>query len=64
LRRAVALSPESPSHRAELGLALLADGQREAAKPELQKAMALPPKVKYDTEAKRRAAEALAKFES
>ena len=62
LRRAVELSPDSPSHRAELGLALLADGQRDAAKPELQRAMALPPKVKYDTEAKRRAAEALEKL--
>lgn len=64
LRRAVELAPDSPSHRAELGLALLADGQREAAKPELQKAVALPPKLKYDAEAKRRAAEALEKLKS
>lgn len=64
LRRAVELSPDSPSHRAELGLALLADGQHEAARPELQKALALPPKVKYDTEAKRRATEALEKLKS
>ena len=64
LRRAVELAPDIPSHRAELGLALLADGQRDAAKPELQQALALPPKLKYDTEAKRRATEALEKLKS
>lgn len=64
LRRAVELAPDSPSHRAELGLALLADGQRDAAKPELQQALALPLQLKYDTEAKRRAAEALEKLKS
>ena len=64
LRRAVELAPDSPSHRAELGLALLADGQREAALSELNKAVSLPPKLKYDEESKRRAAEALDKLKS
>ena len=59
LRRAVALAPELPSHHAELGRALLADGQREAGEVELKNALALPRKMKYDDEAKRRARDAL-----
>ena len=59
LRRAVELDPAMPSHHAELGRALLADGQREAAEHELKLALSLPRKLKYDDEAKRRASEAL-----
>ena len=62
LRRAVELAPDIPSHHAELGLALLADGQREAGEQELRKAVALPRKMKYDNEALRRAREALEKL--
>ena len=59
LRRAVELDPAMPSHHAELGRALLADGQPEAAERELKLALSLPRKLKYDDEAKRRAEEAL-----
>jgi len=62
LRRAVELAPTMPSHHAELGLALLADGQREAGERELKKSLELPRKMKYDDEAWRRAREALAKL--
>jgi len=62
LRRAVELAPDIPAHHAELGRALLADGQREAGERELRKALALPRKLKYDDEAKRRAREALEKL--
>ncbi len=55
LRRAVELAPDIPAHHAQLGLALLADGQREAGERELQRALALPRKLKYDDEAKRTA---------
>lgn len=62
LRRAVELSPELPAHRAELGFALLADGQRDAARAEFEQALALPRREKYDAEAQQRAREALAHF--
>ncbi len=62
LRRAVELDPQNAAHHAELGLALLADGQREEAKRELQTALALPREIKYDDDAKRRAREALKKL--
>jgi tetratricopeptide (TPR) repeat protein len=62
LRRAVELSPELPAHHVELGLALLADGQREAAQKELEHALAMPKREKYDEESWRRAREALAKL--
>ena len=62
LRRAVELAPQLPSHRVELGLALIADGQRELARQTLTQALALPKREKYDDEAWRRAREALAKL--
>ena len=62
LRRAVELSPALPSHRVELGFALLADGQRDLAREALTQALALPKREKYDDEAWRRAREALAKL--
>lgn len=62
LRRAVELAPDIPSHHAELGLALIADGQRDAGARELRKAVAMPRKIKYDDEARRRAREALEKL--
>jgi tetratricopeptide (TPR) repeat protein len=61
-RRAVELAPELPSHRVELGLALMADGQRDLARETLTQALALPKKEKYDDEAWRRARAALAKL--
>jgi tetratricopeptide (TPR) repeat protein len=60
LQRAVELSPQLPAHRVELGFALLADGQRDAARQTFHAALAMPMVEKYDTEAFRRAREALA----
>jgi len=62
LQRAVELSPELSSHRVELGFALLADSQRDAARNSFERALALPTREKYDVEAKRRATEALEKL--
>ncbi|MEO6005582.1 MAG: hypothetical protein ABIZ04_02150 [Opitutus sp.] len=62
LQRAVELSPTLPSHRVELGFALLADGQREVAKVTFEQALALPIREKYDSEARQRATEALQKM--
>ena len=62
LRRAVELAPALPSHRVELGLALLADGQIDLGRETLTQALALPKREKYDDEAWRRAREALAKL--
>lgn len=62
LRRAVELMPQLPAHRVELGLALLADGQRDAAKRELEHALTMPKREKYDEESWRRARAALAKL--
>lgn len=62
LTRATELSPQLPSHRVELGFALLADGQRAAAKTAFEQALALPQQEKYDDEARRRARTALEKL--
>jgi tetratricopeptide (TPR) repeat protein len=59
LERAVELSPARPSHRVELGFALLADGQREAARETFEQALTLPIQEKYDEESRGRAREAL-----
>ena len=55
LRRATELAPEKPAHRVELGLALLADGQRDAAHSTLEQALAMPKCEKYDDESFARA---------
>ena len=60
LQRAVELSPQLPAHRVELGFALLADGQRDAARRAFREALAMPRTEKYDDEAFSRAREALA----
>ena len=62
LRRAVELSPQLPAHRVELGFALMADGQREAAKRTFEHALAMPKREKYDEEAFARARAALEKL--
>jgi tetratricopeptide (TPR) repeat protein len=59
LRRAIELAPQRPSHRVELGFALLADGQRDAARAEFAQALKMPQVEKYDTEEFRRARAAL-----
>ena len=60
LRRATELSPAFPSHRVELGFALLADGQRDAARQAFEQALTMPRREKYDEEAWARARAALA----
>jgi len=62
LRIAVALAPTRPAHHVELGLALLADGQRDAARSTLTHALTLPKTEKYDAEAFARARAALEKL--
>jgi tetratricopeptide (TPR) repeat protein len=59
LTRATELSPQLPSHRVELAFALLADGQRDAAKKSFEQALAMPQREKYDDEARARARAAL-----
>ena len=61
-RKAIELAPERVSHHAELGRALLAQGDKPGARAELEKALALPAKEKDDPESKRRASAALAQF--
>ena len=62
LQRATELSPQLPSHRVELGFALLADAQRDAAKKTFEQALAMPQREKYDGEAWSRARAALEKI--
>ncbi len=62
LQLATELSPELPAHRVELGFALLADGQRDAAKKTFEQALVMPQREKYDGEARQRAREALARL--
>jgi tetratricopeptide (TPR) repeat protein len=62
LRRAIELSPDLPAHRVELGFALLAGGQRAAARQAFELALTMPAREKYDEEAQRRARAALEKF--
>lgn len=60
LRRATALDPDSPANHADLGFALLANGDSAGARAELARALALPPRDKHDADALRRAREAIA----
>ena len=62
LQRATELSPTLPAHRVELGFALLADGQRAAARRAFEQALTMPPREKYDEEARHRARAALEKL--
>jgi tetratricopeptide (TPR) repeat protein len=59
LRRAAELAPQLPAHRVELGFALLADRQRDAAKLTFEQALVMPQREKYDDEARARARAAL-----
>lgn len=63
LRRAVELSPALPSHRVELGFALLADGQPAEAAATWQEALSMRKREKYDDEAFARARAALKKLQ-
>lgn len=60
LRRAVELEPSELSHHLELALALAADGQKENARAQFEKGLALPSRQKHDESAKARARTALA----
>jgi tetratricopeptide (TPR) repeat protein len=61
LERAVELAPDLPGHRLELGFALLADGQREAARRAFAEALAMPQREKYEDELRPRAQAVLEK---
>ena len=62
LQRAVELSPQLPSHRVELGFALLADGQQDAAREMFEQALKMRVQEKHEAEALGRARAALAKL--
>jgi tetratricopeptide (TPR) repeat protein len=62
LRRAVELAPGLPGHRLELGFALLADGQRRAARAAFEQGLAMPQREKYEVEVRERARAELAKL--
>ncbi len=59
LQRAVALDPNELAHQLELGFALAADGQKEKARTQWEKGLALPSREKHDDLAKTRARTAL-----
>lgn len=58
-QKAVAIDPAQVLHHVELGRAYLALGEKDKARAEFQKALALPSKVKDDESAKQRARLAL-----
>lgn len=60
LQRAVDLEPNELAHQLELGFALAADGQKENARAQFAKGLALPSRQKHDESAKTRARSALA----
>jgi tetratricopeptide (TPR) repeat protein len=60
LRRAVALEPDEPAHRVELGFVYLAVGQRPAAAAEFTRSLALAGHAPSDGEEQARARTALA----
>jgi Flp pilus assembly protein TadD len=62
LERAMALEPDEPAHRIELGFALLADGKSVAARQAFEAGLALPSRAKHDEPAKARARAALAEM--
>ena len=62
LQRAVALEPGQLEHRLALGLAYLAAGQKEQARTNIEKGLAMPSREKHDEAAKPRAREALARL--
>lgn len=59
LARAVALAPENPSHRIELGLARIACGRRDEGLADVRLGLSLPSREKHDESAKARARAAL-----
>jgi tetratricopeptide (TPR) repeat protein len=60
LERAVALEPDVPAHRLELGFAHKAAGDSAAARRSLEQGLALPAREKFDLQAQARARSALA----
>ena len=60
LQRAVELEPDEIAHQLELGFALTADGQKEKARAQFEKGLAIPSRRKHDDVAKARGRAALA----
>jgi Flp pilus assembly protein TadD len=61
-KKAVELAPQRVSHHVELGRAYAATGQKELARVELTKGLALPSREKDDPATKERGREALRKL--
>jgi tetratricopeptide (TPR) repeat protein len=61
LRRATELEPDELNHWLELGFALAAAGQGDAARSAWERGLAMPGRAKHDESAKQRARVALAK---
>jgi tetratricopeptide (TPR) repeat protein len=59
LEKAVALEPEVPSHAVELGFAYAAAGRSADARRSWERSLQLPPRLKHDAPAQRRARAAL-----
>ena len=62
LERAVALEPDVPAHRLELGFAHKAAGDQAAARRELEQGLAMPAREKFDLQAQARARTVLAEL--
>jgi tetratricopeptide (TPR) repeat protein len=62
LSRAVELEPGQLAHQLELGFAYLAAGEKEKARAQFTKGLAMPSREKQDESAKQRAREALARL--
>ena len=60
LQRAVELEPDEIAHQLELGFALTSDGQKEKARAQFEKGLAIPSRRKHDDVAKARGRAALA----
>lgn len=63
LQRATELEPDELNHWLELGFAHAAAGQREAARAEWTRGLAMPSRSKHDEPAKQRARAALARLD-
>ena len=61
-KKAISLAPTRVAHHVELGRTYAATGEKELARAELNKGLALPSREKDDAETKQRARDALAKL--
>jgi tetratricopeptide (TPR) repeat protein len=64
LRIATQLAPDNVSHQLELGHAMLAAGDKVAARAAFEKGLAMPDREKHDDAAKRRARQTIEKLQA